>query len=54
MTVANLVALAQTNLKRLLAFSSIAHAGYLLIAVVCRPDDGRPGDPVLPDRPTPS
>jgi len=40
MTVANLIALAQTNLKRLLAFSSIAHAGYLLIAVVCRPDDG--------------
>ncbi len=40
MTVANLVALAQTNLKRLLAFSSIAHAGYLLIAVVCRPDLG--------------
>ena len=40
MTVANLVALAQTNLKRLLAYSSIAHAGYLLIAVVCRPDDG--------------
>jgi len=34
MTVANLVALAQTNLKRMLAFSSIAHAGYLLIAVV--------------------
>jgi NADH-quinone oxidoreductase subunit N len=34
MTVANLVALAQTNMKRLLAFSSIAHAGYLLIAVV--------------------
>jgi NADH-quinone oxidoreductase subunit N len=40
MTVANLIALAQTNLKRLLAFSSIAHAGYLLIAVVCRPDFG--------------
>jgi NADH-quinone oxidoreductase subunit N len=40
MTVANLVALAQRNLKRLLAFSSIAHAGYLLIAVVCRPEDG--------------
>ncbi|HEX4822694.1 MAG TPA: NADH-quinone oxidoreductase subunit N [Candidatus Polarisedimenticolaceae bacterium] len=37
MTVANLVALAQTNIKRLLAFSSIAHAGYLLIAVVCLP-----------------
>jgi NADH-quinone oxidoreductase subunit N len=40
MTVANLIALAQTNLKRLLAFSSIAHAGYLLIALVCRPDSG--------------
>jgi NADH-quinone oxidoreductase subunit N len=40
MTVANLVALTQTNLKRMLAFSSIAHAGYLLIAVVCRPDSG--------------
>jgi NADH-quinone oxidoreductase subunit N len=40
MTVANLVALAQTNIKRLLAFSSISHAGYLLIAVVCRPDKG--------------
>jgi NADH-quinone oxidoreductase subunit N len=38
MTVANLVALAQTNIKRLLAFSSISHAGYLLIALVCRPE----------------
>lgn len=40
MTVANLVALAQTNLKRLLAFSSIAHAGYLLIAVVAGAGSG--------------
>ncbi len=40
MTVANLVALAQENLKRMLAFSSIAHAGYLLIAVVSKPDEG--------------
>ncbi len=40
MTVGNLIALAQTNLKRMLAFSSIAHAGYLLIAIVCRPDEG--------------
>jgi len=40
MTTANLVALAQTNIKRLLAFSSISHAGYLLIAVVSRPDLG--------------
>src|ERR1700730_5497444 len=30
----NLAALPQTNLKRLLAYSSIAHAGYLLIGVV--------------------
>ncbi len=29
----NLAALPQTNLKRLLAYSSIAHAGYLLVAV---------------------
>ena len=40
MTVANLVALAQTNIKRLLAFSSISHAGYLLIALVCDPARG--------------
>lgn len=40
MTVANLVALAQTNVKRLLAYSSVGHAGYLMIALVCRPEDG--------------
>ncbi len=34
MTLGNLVALAQTNIKRMLAYSSIAHAGYLLIAFV--------------------
>ncbi len=33
MILANAVALTQTNLKRLLAYSSIAHAGYLLIGV---------------------
>jgi NADH-quinone oxidoreductase subunit N len=33
MTLGNLTALVQTNVKRLLAFSSIAHAGYLLMAV---------------------
>ena len=33
MTVGNLVALAQTNLKRLLAYSSIGHVGYLLMAL---------------------
>lgn len=34
MTVGNLMALAQDSVKRMLAFSSIAHAGYLFIAVV--------------------
>ena len=34
MIVGNLLALLQTNLKRLLAYSSIAHLGYLLIAVL--------------------
>jgi len=33
MTLGNLVALAQKNIKRLLAYSSIAHAGYVLIGV---------------------
>ena len=34
MTVGNLAALTQSNMKRMLAYSSIAHAGYLLIGVV--------------------
>jgi NADH-quinone oxidoreductase subunit N len=34
MTVGNLAALTQTNLKRMLAYSSIAHAGYVLIGIV--------------------
>lgn len=34
MTVGNLLALPQTNIKRLLAYSSIAHAGYAMIGVV--------------------
>lgn len=34
MTVGNLLALPQTNVKRLIAFSSVAHAGYALIGVV--------------------
>ncbi|MFL5523288.1 MAG: NADH-quinone oxidoreductase subunit N [Gemmatimonadaceae bacterium] len=33
MIVGNVVALAQRNIKRLLAYSSIAHAGYILVAV---------------------
>ena len=34
MTVGNVAALTQTNTKRLLAYSSIAHSGYMLIGVV--------------------
>ena len=34
MTVGNLLALPQTNVKRLIAFSSISHAGYAMIGVV--------------------
>jgi NADH-quinone oxidoreductase subunit N len=33
MVVANLIALAQTSVKRMLAYSSVAHAGYLLVAL---------------------
>ncbi|MBI4197034.1 MAG: NADH-quinone oxidoreductase subunit N [Deltaproteobacteria bacterium] len=33
MTVGNLMALRQTNIKRMLAYSSIAHAGYALVGV---------------------
>jgi NADH-quinone oxidoreductase subunit N len=34
MTIGNVAAIAQTNIKRMLAYSSIAHAGYLLVALV--------------------
>ncbi|MCB9391145.1 MAG: NADH-quinone oxidoreductase subunit N [Calditrichaeota bacterium] len=34
MTVGNFVALRQTSVKRMLAYSSIAHAGYLLVGIV--------------------
>jgi NADH-quinone oxidoreductase subunit N len=40
MTVGNLVALWQTNIKRLLAYSSIAQAGYILIGVVAASHQG--------------
>ncbi len=40
MTVGNFAALRQTNIKRLLAYSSIANAGYILVAVASRSDLG--------------
>ncbi|WP_138476044.1 NADH-quinone oxidoreductase subunit N [Dyadobacter bucti] len=41
MIVGNLLALRQKNLKRILAYSSIAHLGYLLVAFI-------PGSPMVP------
>ena len=38
MVAGNLVALAQSNVKRMLAYSSIAHGGYLLVALVAAND----------------
>jgi NADH-quinone oxidoreductase subunit N len=38
MIVGNFVAVSQTNLKRMLAYSSIAHAGYILMAVAAAAD----------------
>ncbi len=40
MTVGNVTALLQNNLKRMLAYSSIAHAGYLLVALVAGGTEG--------------
>jgi NADH-quinone oxidoreductase subunit N len=40
MTVGNLGALQQRDVKRMLAYSSIAHAGYLLVAFTAFPFDG--------------
>jgi NADH-quinone oxidoreductase subunit N len=40
MTIGNFAALTQTNLKRLLAYSSIAHAGYILVALASRSEIG--------------
>jgi NADH-quinone oxidoreductase subunit N len=40
MTLGNVGALVQDNVKRLLAYSSIAHAGYLLVAFAAQPELG--------------
>jgi len=40
MTVGNIAAITQSNLKRMLAYSSIAHAGYILIGVVAGTERG--------------
>jgi NADH-quinone oxidoreductase subunit N len=46
MVMGNLAAVVQTNVKRMLAYSSIAQAGYLLIALFASRGDGSSGDGV--------
>jgi NADH-quinone oxidoreductase subunit N len=43
MTVGNIVAISQSNIKRMLAYSSIAHAGYILVAFVAGNELGASG-----------
>jgi NADH-quinone oxidoreductase subunit N len=40
MAVGNIVALSQTNIKRMLAYSSIAHAGYALLGIIAANNEG--------------
>jgi len=42
MSIGNFIAIAQTNIKRMLAYSSIAHAGYALIAIIAGDEWGTP------------
>ena len=46
MILGNIVAIAQNNIKRILAYSSIAHAGYILMAVVTFGKNGASADAV--------
>jgi NADH-quinone oxidoreductase subunit N len=41
MTVGNVLAILQRNVKRMLAYSSIAHSGYMLAGVIAGPGSGR-------------
>lgn len=43
----NVVALTQTNLKRMLAYSSIAHTGYLLVGILAGPSSEQGFAPVV-------
>ncbi|MEW6599754.1 MAG: NADH-quinone oxidoreductase subunit N [Nitrospirota bacterium] len=40
MATGSIIALAQTNIKRMLAYSSIAHAGYMLLGIISGTHDG--------------
>jgi NADH-quinone oxidoreductase subunit N len=50
MTIGNLGALRQQNVKRMLAYSSIAHAGYLLVAFAAFPPTASPPPASTPPR----
>ncbi len=43
MTIGNIIALRQENIKRMLAYSSIAHAGYILIGAIANNENGHAG-----------
>ncbi len=43
MTIGNALALIQRSIKRMLAYSSIAHSGYMMVGLIAGP--GQPGDP---------
>ena len=43
LTVGNLAAINQTNIKRLLAYSSISHAGYMLLGLIAGNETGIKG-----------
>ena len=50
MIVGTVVGVSQSSVKRMLAYSSIAHGGYLLVALVSANDVGQGRDPLLPAR----
>jgi len=43
MTIGNIIAISQTNIKRMLAYSSISHAGYALVGLVAANEIGYSG-----------
>ena len=49
LAVGNIAALAQRNVKRLLAYSSVSHAGFMLIAIAAANETRRAGARLLPD-----
>jgi len=47
MSLGNVLGLLQDNVKRMLAYSSVAHAGYMLIGLAVAPKlTGEPGEPI--------